>query len=174
MPRIDGSSTDRGGVARVVAPPLPPELADLIERVARHPHGLGFLHQAYLESVAVTLGVHPFVVDAARAYLETAEGRASLIAEVRRAHERQAAVGPPPPAGRAAPCACHEAGGLIGAAQANPRGARLLVDAPPAEIARAFGVHPYVVVRARGILERQGMAPRADRAERADREESLG
>ena len=149
-------------------PPLPPELAHLIERVARHPHGLGFLHQAYLESVAVTLGVHPFVVDAARAYLEIAEGRASLIAEVRRAHERQAAGAAPAATGRAALCACHEAEGLIGAAQADPRRARLLFDAPPAEVARAFGVHTYLVLRARGILERQGMAPRPDR------EESMG
>ena len=50
---------------------LPAELADVVRRVAHYPHGLGFLHQAWIDSVAVTLGVHPFAVDATRALLET-------------------------------------------------------------------------------------------------------
>jgi hypothetical protein len=50
---------------------LPAELADVIRRAAHYPHGLGFLHLAWADSVAVTLGVHPFAVDATRAYLET-------------------------------------------------------------------------------------------------------
>jgi hypothetical protein len=63
---------------------LPAELADVIRRAAHYPHGLGFLHQAWADSVAVTLGVHLFAVDATRAYLETPQGRAELMEAVRR------------------------------------------------------------------------------------------
>ncbi len=145
----------------MVSPPLPTELADLVERIARHPHGLGFLHQAYLESVAVTLGVHPFVVDAARAYLETVDGRAVLIEEVRRAHERMrtGSEGGGQGAARAATVAsptadCLAAKELVRQAEGDTRGVRFLVEGPPGEVAAAFQVHPYLVFRARGMLER--------------------
>jgi hypothetical protein len=142
----------------LVEKPLPEELRDLIERVARHHHGLGFLHQAYLESVAVTLKVHPFVVDAARAYLATPEGRQVMIEEVRRAHERSR--GGAPPAGTGAhPELCKEAENLIRKAQEHPHGVRILAELPPEELAAEFGVHPYIVFRARGALERQGIIP---------------
>jgi hypothetical protein len=141
----------------VIAAPVPAELADLIERIARHPHGLGFLHKAYLESVAVTLGVHPFVVDAARAYLETKEGRAFLIEEVRRAGDRaRAGAAAPPPEGPDS--GRPEAGDLIQKAEGHPRGLRYLTEGAAAEIAAAFGVHPYLVFRARGILDRHEIA----------------
>lgn len=133
--------------------PVPAELADLIERVARHPHGLGFLHKAYLESVAVMLGVHAFVVDAARAYLETPAGRADLIEAVRAAGERAKAGAPaPPPHGPDSGQA--EALLLIERADADPEGRRFLAGGSPDEVAAAFGVHPYLVFRARGILDR--------------------
>ena len=67
---------------------LPSELRDLIDRIAAHPHGLGFLHHAYLDGVAVTLGTHPFVVEAARELLEIPAGRAMMIEEVKQARER--------------------------------------------------------------------------------------
>ena len=137
--------------------PLPEELSNLIERVARHPHGLGFLHQAYLESVAVTLGVHPFVVDAARAYLETPAGRNAMIEAVRKAGERaKAGAAAPPPHGPDSGQA--EAAGLIERAAGHPRGRRFLAEGAPDEIAATFGVHPYLVFRARGILDRHEIA----------------
>ena len=138
--------------------PLPPELADLVQRVARHPHGLGFLHQAYIDSVAVTLGVHPFVVDAARAYLDTPEGRAALIEEVRLQHERDRSEAT---SEEAAPPLRIQAEGLglcralIGAAGQHPKGVAFLTDGPPEEVAESFDVHPYLVFRARGVIERQ-------------------
>jgi hypothetical protein len=141
----------------VVAASVPGELADLIERIARHPHGLGFLHRAYLESVAVTLGVHPFVVDAARAYLETADGRTFLIEAVRRAGER-AKAGETAPAPHGPDSGRVEAGELIRKAEGHPRGVRYLAEGAPAEIAAAFDVHPYLVFRARGILDRHEIA----------------
>jgi len=138
--------------------PLPAELADLVRRVARHPHGLGFLHQAYIDSVAVTLGVHPFVVDAARAYLDTAEGRAALIEEVRLQHEQDRSKAPredtPPPLRIQAEglALCRK---LIDAACQHPKGVAFLTDGPSEEVAETFGVHPYLVFRARGVIERQ-------------------
>jgi hypothetical protein len=136
----------------VVAPPLPSELCDLVARVARHEHGLAFLHRAYLESVAVTLGVHPFVIDAARAYLATAEGRAELIAAVRAAQAAPAAAGADPR--RPAPDARPDALALIRRAAAHPRGLGFLDAGPPLEVAAVLGVHPYLVFRARGLVER--------------------
>lgn len=141
----------------MVASPVPVELADLIERIARHPHGLGFLHRAYLESVAVTLGVHPFVVDAARAYLETPAGRAFLIEAVRQAGDR-ARAGGTAPAPHGPDSGQAEAGDLIQKAAGHPRGLRYLAEGAPAEIAAVFGVHPYLVFRARGILDRHEIA----------------
>jgi hypothetical protein len=121
---------------------LPAELADVVRRAAHYPHGLGFLHQAWIDSVAVTLGVHPFAVDATRALIETPRGRAELIEAVRRERERPRQDGE------------QRARGLIEAARQDPRGLDYLRDGPPEEVAGHFRVHPYLVFRARGILER--------------------
>jgi hypothetical protein len=103
--------------------------------------------------VAVTLGVHPFVVDATRAYLETPAGRTALIEAVRMAGERaKAGAAAPPPHGPDSGRA--EAASLIEKAAGHPRGRRYLAEGAPEEIAAAFGVHPYLVFRARGILDR--------------------
>ncbi len=134
--------------------PMPAELADLVQRVARHPHGLGFLHQAYLDSVAVTLGVHPFVVDAARAYLGTPEGRSDLIEQVRLERQRPPADDPAGE-GEEGPSSLAEAERLIEAAARQPGGAELLAEGPAEKVAERFDVHPYLVFRARGLLERQ-------------------
>ncbi len=146
------------------AQPLPAELADLIERIAHHPHGLGFLHQAYLESVAVTLGVHPFVVDAARAWLETPAGRAALIDEVRQAVERSRAgggVAMSVPPGTPRP-ESEEAADLIHRAERHPLGLHYLCAGAPEEVAATFSVHPYLVFRARGMVERHEMPSSRD------------
>ena len=138
----------------VCSHPMPAELADLVRRVARHPHGLGFLHQAYLDSVAVTLGVHPFVVDAARAYLGTPEGRSELIEQVRREHQRPPADGPALE-DEPGPSSLGDAERLIQAAARQSRGVGQLAEGPAEKAAERFGVHPYLVFRARGLLERR-------------------
>ena len=134
---------------------LPAELADVVRRAAHHPHGLGFLHQAWIDSVAVTLGGHPFAVEATRAYLETPRGREELMEAVRQEEHRARAR---PPSHTPSPRTRFECEGraraLIGTAQADPRGLGFLVDGHPEEVARAFHVHPYLVLRARGLLGR--------------------
>jgi hypothetical protein len=135
---------------------LPAELADVVRRTAHYPHGLGFLHQAWVDSVAVTLGVHPFAIDATRAYLETPRGRTELIEAVRRERDRRLARPPSPTPSRRTRHDCEErARALIETARGDPRGLGFLTDGPPEEVADAFHVHPYLVFRARGILERR-------------------
>ena len=143
---------------------VPAELADLIERVARHHRGLALLHEAYLETAAIVFKVHPFVIDAARAYLGTDAGRRAMIEEVRQAQERGGAgfsAEPVPPPGAPGPEPCREAEELIRRARAHPQGLRSLIAAPPESIAAMFGVHLYIVFRALGFLERQGILPGA-------------
>ena len=137
---------------------MPAELADLVARAARHPHGLGFVHQGYLECVAVTLGVHPFVLDAARAWLATPEGRAELIAAVNGAKGSPAPTAPTVPEGVSA-----DVEALLQAARSRPRGVALLAAGAVLEVAAEFGVHPYVVFRARDEMARReaGGAPEA-------------
>jgi hypothetical protein len=132
---------------------LPAELADVVRRAAHYPHGLGFLHQAWIDSVAVTLGVHPFAVDATRALLETPRGRAEIIEAVRRERERPRGR-PRTPNLRTLHDCERRARALIEAAEEDPRGLDFLKERPPEEVAEDFHVHPYLVFRARGILER--------------------
>jgi hypothetical protein len=135
---------------------LPAELADVVRRTAHYPHGLGFLHQGPVDSVAVTLGVHPFAIDAIRAYIETTRGRAELIDAVRRERERQLVR---PLSQTPSPRTVHDceerARALVETAREDPRGLGFLTDGPPEDVAEAFRVHPYLVFRARGILERK-------------------
>jgi hypothetical protein len=134
---------------------LPAELADVVRRAAHYPHGLGFLHHAWVDSVAVTLGVHPFVVDATRAYLDTERGRAELLDAVHREQERTRArpLRHGPDLRTLRQCE-GRARALIETARGDPRGLDYLALGPPEEVAGAFHVHPYLVFRARGMLER--------------------
>ena len=144
---------------------LPAELADIVRRAAHYPHGLGFLHQGWVDSVAVTLGVHPYAIDATRAYLETKEGRAELIDAVRRERDRQLARPLPHTPNPRTLHDCEErARGLIDSARADPRGVNFLKEGSPREVAEAFHVHPYLVFRARGLLERRGVTEEPDAA----------
>jgi hypothetical protein len=134
---------------------LPAELADVVRRAAHHPHGLGFLHQAWIDSVAVTLGVHPFAIEATRAYLETPRGRGELMEAVRQEERRPRARPLPHTPSPRTRFECEErARALIGTAQTDPRGLAFLADGNPEEVAEAFHVHPYLVLRARGLLGR--------------------
>jgi hypothetical protein len=135
---------------------LPAELADVVRRTAHYPHGLGFLHQGWVDSIAVTLGVHPFAIDATRAYLETPHGRAELIEAVRRERDRRLARPLPPTQNQRTRHDCEErARALIEAAREDSRGLSFLTEGCPEEVAEAFHVHPYLVFRARGIVERR-------------------
>jgi hypothetical protein len=137
-----------GGMER---PALSEELRDLIHRVAAHPHGLGFLHLAPLESVAVTLGVRPSVAGEARRWLETPEGRARLIAEVGRA--RREGVQVPLPAAHTVPSrAAASVEEVIERARRHPLGVRFLLRAPLESVAVTLEAHPFLVLRARSAL----------------------
>lgn len=138
--------------------PMPAELVDLVSRVARYHHGLAFLHQGYADNVALTLGVHPFTVDAARLWLATHEGRAEMIAAVK-------AVSPELPAGTGPLAGSDDDPGapgpevvaLLRSAQSRTAGVPFLASGPLADVAAAFGAHPYAVCRARIELERRGV-----------------
>jgi hypothetical protein len=137
---------------------LPAELSDMVRRVAHYPHGLGFLHQGWVDSVAVTLGVHPYAIDATRAYLETKRGRSELIEAVRRERDRRLARPLPHTPSRRTLHDCEErARKLVELARSDPRGVEFLAEGPPEEVAEAFHVHPYLVFRARGLLERRAV-----------------
>jgi hypothetical protein len=140
-----------------------PEMRELITKLATWPHGLGFLHLADVESVAATLHVHPFTIVAAREALETPDGRAVLIEEVRRERSRLAANPPtrPPCEGKSPPCRPIETEEeLIEAARKHPLGVAFFQDGDPEAVAVIFGVHPDLVFRAR---QRQGSAPAGNR-----------
>ena len=46
--------------------PTSEEVEALIDRAKKHPLGLDFLKEGYLDAVAATFGVHAFLVDRAR------------------------------------------------------------------------------------------------------------
>lgn len=134
-----------------------PDMRALVEKLATWPHGLGFLHLADLETLSVELHVHPDLLVAARDALETQEGRARLIEEVRRA--RAAAGGAPceswepPPAGAVPPRpAVLSPGELIDAADGDSLGREFLEEGHPESVAVHFHVHPRVVFAARELL----------------------
>lgn len=128
-----------------------PEMRELITKLAAWPHGLGFLHLADAECVAATLHVHPFTVVAAREALETPEGRARLIEEVRRERGRLAAVpaadAPPRPCRVPPPIQTEDE--LLNIARTHPLGFAFFQDGDPEAVAVVFGVHPDLVFRAR-------------------------
>jgi len=129
-----------------------PGLEDLILQLARHHRGLALLHQADLECAAVTLGVDALVVARARQVLATPEGRAQLIAAVRRAHDALHDV----PCREAAekPCPPRTASALVRAATQHELGLDFLREGYLESVAVMFRVHPNRVVRARALLER--------------------
>ena len=128
-------------------PPKSFEFSRVVRRVADYPHGIAFLREAPLETVAVTLRLHPFVVEAARDLLDQPEGAALFSSALcgGEAGGDDDAVAFPTSA---------EAEALIGAARGCPSGLEQLCEGPLEEVAFAHGVHPYVVLRARGAIER--------------------
>lgn len=131
---------------------IPDELADLLERAARHPDGEGVLREASLECAAICLGAHAFAVEAARAWLESPDASCTLGAP--RGSDRASTAQPPIPAVSPFGPDSAEAAALIEAARRHPRGLSFLRAGAVAEVAAAFDVHPFTVFRARGALER--------------------
>lgn len=133
------------------------EYANLLRQVAHHGSGVQTLRRAILECAAVSLHLHPFVVDATRTYLDALDGWNELEralealddAEKVGAEAREQLL-----EGES-----DEARSLINRAMAHSRGASFLEEGDPLEVAETFGVHPYVVFRARGTLERKSVAP---------------
>jgi hypothetical protein len=137
---------------------MSPELRELIRRVALFQHGLGFLHQADVDCIAVTLGVHPFVVVEARRRLETPEGRALLIGALRLARGGAAGAAPAvprPPRERTIPPQGTGIRALLRTADRHPLGLPFLMEAPFESVAVTFRVHPFVVLQARTLLARR-------------------
>jgi hypothetical protein len=128
-------------------------MRELIARVASHPHGLGFLHLAPLDSIAITLGVDPYVAAQARALLDSHEGRDLLIAEVRKA--RAQGVERPGPIPHPAPPLqenSEDVEDLIRRAQDHPLGLRFLMRAPVESVAVTLHAHAFQVLAARDLL----------------------
>lgn len=66
---LDGASLSKA--PEPAAPPDDPSVVDrLIARAKQHPLGLEFLASGLLATVAITLGVHAFTVEAARRRLQ--------------------------------------------------------------------------------------------------------
>jgi hypothetical protein len=148
---------------------LTPELRDLIHRVAAHPHGLGFLHRASLESVATTLCVDAHVADQARQWMETSEGRARLIEALREA--RGETMPPPPPEPPEDLHLSRTIDELVERARGHPLGISFLMRAPLESVAVTLQAHPFLVLRAREQLHaraRQGASGQDHAPERPD------
>lgn len=136
---------------------LTTELAELIESGARLGHGLGFVRQAPLETVATLLGVHARTVDRARECLGDPALRDRLVAAYARASERPAPPSSVPSSSRSGSALLD----VIGGAEQHPLGVQFLLCAPLETVAISFGVHPDVVGAARGELARRGILPEA-------------
>lgn len=141
------------------------EFSVLVDLVAAHPGALEVFREAHTESAAITLGVHPFVIDAARSYVTEHLGWAAFEAAV-----MQAAARPTGVAGRAhriEPAESSEAEAFLERAEQEPVDLERVRWGPASEVAHTHGVHPYVVYRAREALERREMRQRAhDRFDR--------
>lgn len=133
-----------------------PGMRDLVVQLARHRRGLAFLHLADLECAAVTLGVDARLVARAREALATPDGRADLIAAVRRARAEADLAGPSttPAAAPVEPRPPRSARELVRSAAEHSLGLEFLRDGFLESVAVIFHVHPKLVLRARALLER--------------------
>ncbi len=135
------------------------EFTTLVQQVSTCTEGLQTLREAHLDCAAVTLRLHPFVVDATRTYLSAIEGWDGFAREVekRTTHPTGAGDGERDLLlyGKSG-----EAEALIEKAEADGRGSHFLCESEPEEVIKAFEVHPYVVFRARGSLERKASGQR--------------
>ncbi|MBI2389072.1 MAG: hypothetical protein HYV09_05590 [Deltaproteobacteria bacterium] len=143
-------------------PIVTPEVLELLERATAIPRGLAFVHQAPVDCVAVTLGMHPRVVEQACDCLDHAEQRKMLIRHFVQAAERRRSMPAPPSAERAVESrvdAPTDPEQLIESASRHSLGVRFLVCAPLETAAIMFRVHPLLVLRARELLASRGVVP---------------
>ncbi len=138
------------------------EVLDLVERSSALEHGLAFVRRAPVESVAITLGVHPRVVEHACDCLDRVEERAMMIRYFARARARRRTL--PPPVARVAPVATpRTAEQLIAEATRSPSGrghslgVQFLLCAPLETAAILFRAHPDLVAEARELLAARGV-----------------
>jgi len=137
---------------------IAPEVREVIERSARLHHGLAFVHLGPLECVALMLGVHPRLVEQARACLDRPDERTLLIRTYVSAAERAGRE----PRASASPGAMPAPKGpeeLILHAERHALGIEFLIRAPLETAAVIFAAHPDAVSAAREILARRGIAP---------------
>ena len=137
------------------AAPLSAEMEVLLDHLALRPDGWEFLSRAPLESAAVMLEVPPAVIEEARSWLESVEGRARLtwaLLDIRRKHREIAARDPGGRAPRPAPRSM-DPRTLLAELEAFPAGPDFVRRGPPESLAVLFGVHPEVVFAARKLLE---------------------
>lgn len=138
------------------------EVLDLVERSTALEHGLAFVRRAPVESVAITLGVHPRVVEHACDCLDRVEERAMMIRFFARARARRRTL--PPKAVVHAPVATpRTAEQLIDEATRSAKGrghslgVQFLLCAPLETAAILFRAHPDLVLRARELLAARGV-----------------
>jgi hypothetical protein len=132
-------------------------MQDLISRVAAYRRGLALVHLGDTESVAMQLGVHPFVVAEAKEVLKDPAGRERLQEAVRAAQEKHPAplqCAPVWPVVAACPESPHGVRELIRAAENGPGGLAFLTEGAPESVAVALHVHPEMVFRARKVIQR--------------------
>jgi hypothetical protein len=142
---------------------LAPEIVELVDRSAALRQGLALLHRAPLEWVAAALGMHPLIVERARACLDRRPDREFVIRAYVRALERRRLEAPPTP-GSAVPPRCGPEE-LVRAAERHALGVQFLLCAPLEVAAVSFTVHPDVVLRARELLARRGILPEEARGD---------
>ena len=138
------------------APRVTPEILDLLERSTAIPDGLAFVHDGPIDSVAVTLGVHPGLIVQACDCLDHAEQRAMLVRHFERALERRRTSFLPTSGLAPSPTTASE---LIEAAERQQGGVAFLVNAPFETAAILFAVHPFLVLEAREQLTARGFLP---------------
>jgi hypothetical protein len=138
---------------------LPPAIRDLVDRCAAFHRGLAFVHRAPPECVAAALGVTVPLVECTRAALELGPERVALIRAHAAAVERRRRL-PPAPVPTCTPPR-RGAEDVVREAEGHALGVQFLLCAPFETAAIAFGVHPDVVLEARELLARRGVAPEA-------------
>ena len=135
--------------------PLSAEMEVLLDHLARRPDGWEFLSRAPLENAAVMLEVPPAVIDQARSWLESVEGRARLtwaLLDIRRKH-REITAREPGRRPRPGLPRNMDPRTLLNELEAYPAGPDFVRRGPPETLAVLFGVHPEVVFAARKLLE---------------------
>jgi len=142
-----------------VNPPLSPEIEQVLDHAASIPRGLAFLHRAPIEAVAIALAVDARLVVQVRRLLDDPATHAPVVVAFKAAVARWRRE--PHPEGFRAPVPPPPAPGpeeLLRAAEEHPLGREFFADAPLETVAVVFGVHPFLVLEARGLLEHRGIA----------------